>query len=263
MKVRVHPAFIAFLFVYTLFGGLLSYLVAFLAVLAHEFSHLLIARISGETNLLITLMPYGASLRIEGETTKTAAILLAGPCGSAVAACASLAIAWLFPETYGVLKGFIRANVSVALVNLLPAYPLDGGRLLREWFPSKAVGRFTSAMTFFLALFFFALFFFEKGKNLTHFTFAVFALLYYFSFSVRRPLKAASDAPLFSIVRTDEEGSFRSVIVRDGKKRIAKLRGEDVARLILRYQRDLPIGRVLEKEKECGSRRSLERNTDL
>ena len=250
MKVRVHPSFIAFIFAYTLFGGVLSYLVAFLAVLAHEFSHLLIAVISGERDLSITLMPYGASLRIEGESGKTSAILLAGPFGSVVAACVSLAIAWLFPESYGFLKGFVRANVSVALVNLLPAYPLDGGRLLREWFPVKWVRRVTSVTPLFIALAFFALFFFEKVKNPTHFTFALFMLVYFLSFSVRRPLKAEKDAPLFSVVRANEEGAFRAVTVTDGGKKIAKIRGEDVARLALLYPRDLPLGRVLEKEKE-------------
>ena len=247
MKLRVHPAFIAFLFVYTFFGGLLQYLVAFLAVFLHEFSHLLIARIAGEKDLLITLMPYGASLRLSGESGRSVAILLAGPIGSLAAASASLAIAWLFPETYGLLKGFLRANVSVALVNLLPAYPLDGGRLVRELIPSKAAKGITSGMTLLLSLAFFALFALGKGRNLTFLTFGAFMLSYFLSFSAPRPVRALPSDPLFSIVRANEDGAFRSVRVKIGKKGV-RLSGEDVARLVLKYPSDLSVGTALERE---------------
>ncbi len=247
MKLRVHPSFIAFLFVYTFIGGLFDYLVAFAAVLFHEFCHLLIARVAGERGLIVTLMPYGASLTISGESGKTAAILLAGPIGSLLAASISLSLAWLIPETYGLLKGFVRANVSVALVNLLPAYPLDGGRLIRELLPFKGAKTATSAMTLLLSIFFFTLFFIGKMRNLTLLTFSVFMLLYFLSFTVRRAFRASIDDPLYSIVRTDGEGNFRAVVVRCGKKRV-RLSGSDVARLVLKYSSDLTVGDALERE---------------
>ena len=192
-------------------------------------------------------MPYGASLTISGESGKTAAILLAGPIGSVLAASLSLSVAWLIPETYGLLKGFVRANLSVALVNLLPAYPLDGGRLIRELIPFKASKAVTSAMTLLISLSFFFLFFVGKMRNLTLLTFAIFMLSYFLSFTVRRALRVSPSDPLYSIVKTDGEGNFRAVVVRYGKKR-ARLSGTDVARLVLKYSSDLTVEDALERE---------------
>ncbi|GEM_PF-3078973 len=250
MKIRIHPTFVAFLAFCTAIGGLFRYLVAFSCVILHEFSHYLIARIAGEEDLAITLMPYGASLSIAGNSGRTAAILIAGPLSNVIAAAFALSLSWLFPELYGIMKHFVQANVSIALVNLLPAYPLDGGRLAREIFPGRGGRAFTSAMTLLLSLFCLILFFIGKCGNLTLLTFALFSAGYFFSFAYRRPVIRKMEDPLYSLVSTDREGNLRKVKIKDGKKTVEKLSEEAVARLVLSYPSNGSIGEVLQQEKE-------------
>ena len=57
-------------------------------------------------------------------------MLLAGPLANAATALGFAALWWLFPETYPFTEAAAEVSLSLFLVNLLPAYPLDGGRLL-------------------------------------------------------------------------------------------------------------------------------------
>ena len=249
MKICVRPAFFAFLFAYTLLGGIKEYLVSFVAVFLHELSHLLIAHIAGEKDMRITLMPFGAYLTLSGQNTQNAAILLAGPLGSLTAVAVSLAFSWFFPEIYGFIKGFIGANLCIAFVNFLPAYPLDGGRLLREWIPTKWMRILTAAMTPLIAGASLVLFLIGKMRNPTLLTFGIFMFTYFASFVLSRPIVCLPSDPLFKIAVAKEDGSFRSVICKNGKTRI-RLRGGDVAHLLLKYSADLSVGSALEKERQ-------------
>jgi stage IV sporulation protein FB len=58
-------------------------------------------------------------------------VVIAGPIASLVAAGLSMLCIRLFPAVEGSLQAFSEYNLFLALINLLPAYPLDGGRLLR------------------------------------------------------------------------------------------------------------------------------------
>ena len=84
--------------------------------------HYVIARIAGARSMRVCLMPYGATLAIEGETDHLGAILLAGPLTNLLLVSFSLSVSWILPESYGLLKGFIKINLIIATVNLLPAY---------------------------------------------------------------------------------------------------------------------------------------------
>jgi hypothetical protein len=67
---------------------------------------------------------------------------LAGPFVNAVLCVGIVALWWFFPETYAYTDTLLYANMGMLLLNLLPAYPLDGGRILRcfmqKWFGKKA-----------------------------------------------------------------------------------------------------------------------------
>ncbi len=82
----------------------------------------------------IVLMPYGAVVSgdISGITpAQELAVCAAGPLVNAVTALFFVALWWLYPETYPYTDTAAYISLSLALVNLLPAYPLDGGRALR------------------------------------------------------------------------------------------------------------------------------------
>ena len=248
MRLRIHPLFIAFLFVYTLLGGIGGYLVAFLAVFLHEVSHYALARIAGAKDLSITLMPYGASLAVSEDVPHVGAILLAGPLSNLCIASFCLALSWLVPELYGYLEGFLSANVHIAILNLLPAYPLDGGRLFRQVAKGRWAKVFTEGMTLLLGGTAIGLFFFGGMRNGTLLTFGVFMTTYFFAFSLRRSHVCSSDAPLWSLVSTDREGRIRAVRVKKNGETLIRLSPNKVAALVLKYERETPVAEAAQRE---------------
>lgn len=108
----------------------------YMCLLAHEMSHALVARRSGVKVAGITLWLFGGVSRLEGEPPSAGAealIAVVGPLTSfAVAAIAfglSLAVSTnaLVADLFSWLA---VVNVALGLFNLVPAFPLDGGRLL-------------------------------------------------------------------------------------------------------------------------------------
>ncbi len=119
-------------------------LAVFTTVVLHEFGHALSARRFGVRTQDITLLPIGGIARLEKMPDKPGQQLLVAFAGPAV----NLAIAFaifvlLFPgngqvgiESFRYADGSFLAqlmwiNVSLAVFNLLPGYPMDGGRILR------------------------------------------------------------------------------------------------------------------------------------
>ncbi len=132
-RLRIHPLFLAAGLVSAFTGDLLLFLAAALAAAEHECAHAFVARRYGFALDKLVLMPYGAVLSgdIAGIGKKQElAVLVAGPLTNAVTALAFVALWWLFPETYPYTEAAASVSFSLFLVNLLPAYPLDGGRIL-------------------------------------------------------------------------------------------------------------------------------------
>jgi Zn-dependent protease len=124
--------------------GAICALALFASVVAHEFAHALVARRFGVRTDAITLFLFGgvATLEREPATPKADAVIaLAGPVMSAVLAVVSLAATFAVDrfignaavrDALGLLGTYLTlANGVLALFNLLPAYPMDGGRILR------------------------------------------------------------------------------------------------------------------------------------
>ena len=113
-----------------------------LSILAHEFGHALVARHHGVGTNGITLWMLGGVARLTGEprTPRHAFdIAVAGPLVSvAIAAAAGLsavvsAVVGL-PTLVVAVLGYLGAvNLGLAVFNMLPALPLDGGRALQAW----------------------------------------------------------------------------------------------------------------------------------
>jgi Zn-dependent protease/CBS domain-containing protein len=124
-----------------LFGALLFYA----SLLAHELSHALVARRHGVKVAGITLWLFGGVAQLEGEPqTPRAEALIAGvgPLTSFAVAGLSWALMLLTLGSdlvSGLFAWLLFVNISLGLFNLVPAFPLDGGRLLSSflWWRSK------------------------------------------------------------------------------------------------------------------------------
>jgi Zn-dependent protease len=156
IEVYVHGTFLL-LIAFLAFGGFVAgqglqvvvrttflLIAVFTTVVLHEFGHALMARRFGVRTQDITLLPIGGIARLERMPEKPMQQLLVAFAGPAVNIAIALAIfvLLLLPkgqvaiETFRYADGSFLAqlmwiNVSLAVFNLLPGYPMDGGRVLR------------------------------------------------------------------------------------------------------------------------------------
>jgi len=123
--------------------GAVAALVLFASVLVHELAHALTARRFGVATSSIQLFLFGGVATLEAEPPTPAAdalVALAGPAISAVVALAAYGalrgVDLVVPARYADAAASILAYVTVANAvlagfNLIPGYPMDGGRVLR------------------------------------------------------------------------------------------------------------------------------------
>lgn len=134
-------------------AGLAAAVVFFLGLLAHEVAHAVVAKSNGIDVEGITLWLFGGVSELKGEARDPGAELRiagVGPLVSLIiglffgAIAVLLALAGVHGLLLGSLSWLAGINVLLAIFNVLPAAPLDGGRLLRAavW---KATGDRTKA----------------------------------------------------------------------------------------------------------------------
>jgi Zn-dependent protease len=122
-------------------AGLIGAVALFVGVLLHELGHALVAKRFGLAVDGVTLWFMGGLTRIKGESPTPGAelrISAVGPLVSALLGVACAGARWLLEQLgasqliLSVLAWLAVINVVLALFNLLPAAPLDGGRILRS-----------------------------------------------------------------------------------------------------------------------------------
>lgn len=183
LKLTVHPLFYAFGVYYALTGRILVFIIYTACAVMHEIGHSIAAASAGYRLNRITLMPFGAVVKgdIDGLKLKDEIkIALAGPFLNLAVGLFLVACWWVFPVVYAFTDTVCQANLSLALVNLIPAFPLDGGRVLSaavalKWGKgvSDAVCKITGAVISLLLLISFAVTAFS-ALNLSLLFFALF-----------------------------------------------------------------------------------------
>jgi Zn-dependent protease len=111
----------------------------FLSVLGHELSHALMGRAEGIEIEEIVLHPFGGLARLRNEPENPRAefrIAVAGPAASFLFGLISFVlllptVRFGYSTAAGVLLLLCAGNLLLAIFNLFPGYPLDGGRVLR------------------------------------------------------------------------------------------------------------------------------------
>jgi Zn-dependent protease/predicted transcriptional regulator len=133
--------------------GVITSLLFFASVVFHELSHSIIARIYKIRVISITLFVFGGVARLGREPNKPIQefnIAIAGPIASFVLAGGFYGMTLFFPytEMVGALATWLwQTNAWLAMFNLLPGFPLDGGRVFRAivWGVTKDFARATKA----------------------------------------------------------------------------------------------------------------------
>lgn len=143
MRFSVNVFFLLLLFALAWANRLVEGLIVFGVVMLHELGHVVAARGYGIEVREVELLPFGGVARLEGpietDPNVEAGIALAGPLTNVmlIGAGALLCRYEAFPQQWTLF--FIGTNVAVAGINLIPALPLDGGRLYRAY-RSRRVG---------------------------------------------------------------------------------------------------------------------------
>ncbi len=133
----------------TAFSGLVLVGSVFGCVALHELGHALAARRFGIRTKDITLYPFGGIARlqsVEMKPTQELWVALAGPAVNVVIAAVLFMISGVTGagvSTSGILQpgGYLSTmmwlNISLAAFNMIPAFPMDGGRVLRAGLASR------------------------------------------------------------------------------------------------------------------------------
>jgi Zn-dependent protease/CBS domain-containing protein len=119
--------------------GIVESAMLFVSVLIHEFSHSLVAIRRGHTVRSITLFFLGGVSEIEDESESAAdefLISFVGPLTSLVLGALLMGAGWLITSSNDVVGTIVLylgfMNLGLGVFNLIPAYPLDGGRVLKS-----------------------------------------------------------------------------------------------------------------------------------
>lgn len=163
-EVRLHPTFFLLLAWVGVVGwarggpaaagdGLVFVILLFACVVAHEFGHIFAARRYGIATRDVTILPIGgvASLeRIPEKPVQEIVVALAGPAVNLAIAVVLVALLAIGGQGFdakqlseleraqsSLLMQLAAANLALVLFNLIPAFPMDGGRVLRAILASQ------------------------------------------------------------------------------------------------------------------------------
>ncbi|UOK72600.1 site-2 protease family protein [Ancylobacter polymorphus] len=159
--VRIHVTFLLFLaWIWVAYyqrggagaawDGVAFVALLFLCVLLHEFGHIFAARRYGVKTPEVTLWPFGGIARLERIPEKPSeelVVALAGPAVNVVIAAVLLLflggnvgvehIESIENPQVSLLAKLAAANIFLVVFNLIPAFPMDGGRVLRALLAMK------------------------------------------------------------------------------------------------------------------------------
>ena len=138
MQIKVNLQIFIFIIIFLLTNQILLYAILMLFAFIHEIGHLLAGLILKLKPKLIRITPFGLSITFEGYgekvhnniNKKRLLIALAGPLTNIILVIIFMLIPdWNFIVSKEIL---VYSNLLIAMFNLMPIYPLDGGRILES-----------------------------------------------------------------------------------------------------------------------------------
>ncbi|MGZ6503119.1 MAG: M50 family metallopeptidase [Tumebacillaceae bacterium] len=136
MKVRIHPLFLLLLIASIAVGMFVQTLVLFTIVVVHELGHIFVAVSYGYKIREMQILPFGGVAKLEHgamgwNPLHEVAIAIAGPLNNFLMILVGMLLHATGLWSDALTQFFIKGNLMIGFFNLLPALPLDGGRILR------------------------------------------------------------------------------------------------------------------------------------
>ena len=185
-KVGLHPLFILLGIFLIITGYIFLFLIYLVVVILHELAHAFVAKKLGYKINKFFLLPFGVQLSFKQnflEEKDEIYIALAGPLFNILLAFLCIAIWWIEPVVFNYTKEFVFANFINGLINLMPCYPLDGGRIfvakLSKYIERKKALNYCFIFNYLISFVFIILFFIYL-KNGINITFALMAIFIFF-----------------------------------------------------------------------------------
>lgn len=174
--IKVSKFFIPYLILLIILGFKGQVIISFVIVFLHEIVHYIAARCLGFSGFDVKFLPIGTVLQLkdldEATPKQDLIISISGPVFNLITALICIIIYVFYKNVW--INYLILSNLTLGIFNLIPAFPLDGGRILRDILSMKMLYRKANEITLkisiiigtILMLFYFVIFF--KGiKNIT------------------------------------------------------------------------------------------------
>ena len=213
-KIRIGLSVIFLLLLCLIFNNFLLMFNYLLALFLHEMAHLMVAYRRGYSLKQFKFDICGISLDLKDDVSDKDcfAVNIAGPALNLFICLVCLALYWLVPISYNYLNVFCYANLFLALFNLLPIYPLDGGKIFKNFISSDKMYKIIDRIVrigfslLFLILFIVSIF------NLINWFYLIMVIFFLSS----RP----SDKPTLSILKFKGSKSIEKI-------NLIKIEGQD------------------------------------
>jgi stage IV sporulation protein FB len=132
--IKINKLFIPYIILLIILGFKGSIFISLFFVILHECVHYLIAKKYGFNGLYIEIMPFGTMLNLkdlnDAEPMEDLVISLAGPIFNIFCGLVFFVINHYYNSE--LVSHMCLTNISLGIFNLIPAFPLDGGRICRD-----------------------------------------------------------------------------------------------------------------------------------
>jgi stage IV sporulation protein FB len=127
-RMVIHPLFLPLLFGMVLYGDVAYYAMILITLIVHELGHLIAAFLVKVKVERCVIMPYGGEIELASGASlnpkKQLIIALGGP----IATCCCILVSPILDPLFA--EPFLKLQLILLLINLIPIWPLDGGRIV-------------------------------------------------------------------------------------------------------------------------------------
>lgn len=276
-SLRIHPLTYVFLLILILTGFGSVLIPYILSITLHELAHAYAAKKLGYRLNKIWILPYGACVSFKNlcfSPRDEIKIAFAGPIVNALLLAITVMLWWIFPQTYVLTYTFALSNFSLMIFNLLPAFPLDGGRILTSIlklkFKEKNVYKISFAINLIFSLIFLIIFiisaFFEINFSFGLISIFLFCGIFDGKFNgtyaplinqIEKKKKEIlpvkniyvnSSAPLFKLLRETSKEKYTIFLVKFSDGKIKTLSEDQLSKVLETYDLNKTLEEIFNKK---------------